>query len=259
MITYKTPEQIEIMRQGGALLAAALFEVQKAVIPGVNIAHLDTIAREYLEANGGTPAFLGYGAARRMTGYPATLCISINDEVVHGIGKRDIVLNDGDIVGLDIGVRYPAKDGLYTDMAITMAVGEISTQAQRLIDVTQESLTRAIALVRPGALVSDISKEVQGYCEGQGFSLIRDLTGHGVGYAVHEDPPIPNFYDARMPDVTLKEGMVICIEPMVAMGDWQVSTDDDEWTIRTADHSLAAHFEHTIAVTQDGHEVLTLV
>lgn len=258
MITYKTPEQISTLREGGRILAAALFDVQKAVKPGIAIHELDRIARTYLEAHGGASAFLGYGGSRRMPGFPATLCISINDEVVHGIGTRDMVLREGDIVGLDIGVRYPAIDGLYTDMAVTVGVGAISAEAQRLIDATRTSLDRAIALVRPGASVHDISKEVQGYCEGKGYSLIRDLTGHGVGYAVHEDPPIPNFYDRRIPDVILKEGMVICIEPMVAIGGWQVTTDPDEWTIRTADHSLAAHFEHTIAVIKDGHEVLTL-
>ncbi len=259
MITYKTPEEITLLREGGSLLAAALFEVQKSVRPGIAISELDAIAREYMEEHGGAPAFLGYGGSRRSPGFPATLCISINDEVVHGIGTRDIILADGDIVGLDIGVRYPANNGMYTDMAVTVGVGTISKEAQHLIDVTRESLDRAIALVRPGASVHDISKEVQGYCEGKGYSLIRDLTGHGVGYAVHEDPPIPNFYDKRIPDVKLKEGMVICIEPMVAMGDWRVTTDHDEWTIRTADHSLAAHFEHTIALTAEGHEVLTII
>ncbi len=258
MITLKTPEEISILRKGGAILAAALFEVQKAVKPGVRISELDRIAQEYIENHGGSCPLVGYGASRGVSGFPATMCISINDEVVHGIGTRDIVLKEGDIVGLDIDIQYPAKNGLYTDMAVTVGVGTISKEAQKLIDVTREARDRAIALVRPGAYVHDISKEVQGYCEGKGYSLIRDLTGHGVGYAVHEDPAIPNFYDSRMPVVKLKEGMVICIEPMVAMGDWHVTTDHDEWTIRMADHSLAAHFEHTIAVTKDGYEVLTL-
>ncbi|MDP2656471.1 MAG: type I methionyl aminopeptidase [bacterium] len=258
MITYKTTDDIALMKKGGSILAAALLAVQSAVKPGIGIHGLDRIAREYIESHGGAPAFLGYGTARGVVGYPSTLCISINDEVVHGIGIRDIVLHEGDIVGLDIGTRYPANDGLYTDMAVTVGVGKISVDAQSLIDVTRVSLDRAIALVRPGISIHEISKEVQGYCEGHGYSLIRDLTGHGVGFSVHEDPPVPNYFDERMPDVILKEGMVICIEPMVAMGDWHVFTDTDEWTVRTADHSLAAHFEHTIAVTAGGHEILTL-
>ena len=258
MITYKTPEDIAVMREGGRILAAALQKCAAAVRPGVTLRELDTIAREYLEAQGGRPAFLGYGGSKGRPAFPATLCVSVNDEVVHGVGTRDIILKDGDIVGLDLGVQYPAKGGLYTDAAITVAVGKISPKAQELMDVTQGALEATIAAIAPGVFIHELSKITQEYCESRGFSVIRDLSGHGVGYKVHEDPPILCYYESRAPRIPLKEGMVICIEPMVSVGDWRLVTDADDWTLRTRDHSLAAHFEHTIAVTAGGHEVLTL-
>lgn len=256
MISIKDKKEIELMRQGGAILSGALDHVQKMVRPGISLKALDTAAREYILAHGGEIAFLGYGQRKGQPGFPATLCASVNDEVVHGIGARDIILKEGDIVGLDLGVKYKK---MYTDMAVTVGVGKISKEAQKLIDVTRESLNQAIALVAPGIKISELSKTIQHYCEGNKFSVIRDLSGHGIGYSLHEEPSIYCYYDARHPDVVLKEGMVICIEPMVAAGGWRVDTDDDEWTIRTRDGSLAAHFEHTILVTKDRHEVLTQI
>jgi len=254
MISIKTQEEIEIMRQGGKILAGAVAAARAIVKSGVSLKELDTCAREYIVAHGGVPAFFGYGQRKGQPGYPATLCASVNDEVVHGIGCRDILLHDGDIVGLDLGVKY---QGFYTDMAVTVGVGNISSEDERLITVTREALERAIAKVGPGTKTSVLSKTIQQWCEGNGFGVIRDLSGHGIGRNLHEEPAIFCFYDRRHADVLLEEGMVICIEPMVVAGDWEVMTDDDCWTIRTQDGSRAAHFEHTIAVTKDGCAVLT--
>lgn len=257
MISIKDKKEIDLMRESGKILARAVKEVCAAVKPGIHLRVLDDVARESILAQGGDLAFFGYGQRKGQPGFPATLCASVNDEVVHGIGARDVLLKEGDIVGIDLGVRYPKKNGLFTDMAVTVGVGRISKEAQKLIDVTRESLAQAIELVAPGVKISEISKVIQTVNEKNGFSVIRDLSGHGIGYSLHEEPAIYCYYDSRHPDVVLKEGMVICIEPMVAAGGWRVATDDDEWTIRTCDGSLAAHFEHTIAVTKDGYEVLT--
>ncbi len=253
----KTAQEITLMRHSGRILANALAKVVGHVETGVSLRELDVYAQQYLEEAGGEVAFRGYQGSRDVPPYPATLCASVNDEVVHGIGTRDIVLKEGDIVGLDLGVRYPAKKGLYTDMAVTVGVGKISSTSARLIAVTQEALGRAISLVRPGQDIKSISKEIQLFVEAHGYGVIRDLTGHGIGYALHEDPPIFNYDDRTAPHVILKEGMTICIEPMVSVGTWRVKVDSDGWTIRTSDGSLAAHFEHTILVTKDGHEILT--
>jgi len=258
MITIKTPEEITILREGGHILAQALQATQNAVRPGIKIKELNAIAHEYLVNHGGTPSFLGYGASKKTHGFPSALCVSVNSEIVHGDGTREIALQEGDIVGLDLGVQYPAKKGLFTDMAVTVGVGKISREAQKLITVTKDALKKSIQEVRPSGYIHDISKVTQSFCEAHGFSVIRDLTGHGVGHAVHEDPPIFCYYDSRMPKVELKEGMVICIEPMVAEGDWRIITADDGWTVRMRDGKLGAHFEHTIAVTKTGYEILTV-
>lgn len=242
------------MRHGAQILIRALTACRAAVGPGVSLKELDALARETIRVGGGEPAFFGYGKRVGQPGFPATLCASVNDEVVHGVGCRDIVLKKGDIVGLDLGVKCQK---LYTDMALTVGVGTVSSQHAKLIDVTRTALARAIARVRPGVHTSDLSKEIQNVCEGNGFSVIRDLSGHGIGYNLHEEPSLFCYYDSRNPDCVLEEGMVICIEPMVVTGDWPVLVDDDCWTIRTRDGGYAAHFEHTIAVTRDGCEVLT--
>lgn len=257
MVTRKKEHEIELLRQGGALLSQTLIRVSQAVVPGVNMRDLNALAERLLREGGGAPAFLGYGKRGDTPAYPATLCVSVNNEVVHGIGTRNILLQEGDIVGLDIGVKYPKKKGLFTDMAMTVGVGKISSEKKRLIDVTRASLEQTIELIRPGCSTLDLSKSIQKTCESAGFSVARDLTGHGVGYEVHEDPPIFCYYQRGMPETILEEGMVICIEPMVCAGDWRVTVDPDGWTIRTADRKPSAHFEHTIAVTKNGHEVLT--
>lgn len=242
------------MRQGGAILSGALRACSDMVRPGISLRELDACAREYIVGHGGEPAFFGYGQRKGQPGFPATLCASVNDEVVHGVGCRDATVKGGDVLGLDLGVKYR---GFYTDMAVSVGVGTVSSQDQRLIAVTREALERALAKVAPGVKTSILSKTIQQWCEGNGFGVIRDLSGHGIGRALHEEPSIFCFYDSRHPDIVLEEGMVICIEPMVVAGDWRVTTDDDCWTIRTKDGSRAAHFEHTIAVVKDGYEVLT--
>lgn len=245
-IELKTKQDIAIMRAGGTIAARVLSELAKAAKPGKTILVLDTLAEEIIKKAGGTPSFKGF------KGYPAATCISVNDEIVHGI-PSDRVLVDGDIVGIDVGVYYK---GFHTDTAITVAVGQISSEAQKLIDTTKKSLDIAIKMIKPGLHLGDIQAEIQETIEGAGFSVIRDLAGHGVGRNLQEAPSIPN-YGQNGHGLVLKEGMTLAIEPMTAMGDWQVKMLDDGWTVVTADQSLSAHFEHSIAVTKAGCEILT--
>lgn len=254
MSTIKSPKEIALLREGGRILARVLADVTAAVHVGVSTQELDKRAEGRMRALGGEPAFKGYKAFGARVSYPATLCTSINDEVVHGIPSEKRILKDGDIIGLDIGMKYK---GLYTDMAVTVPVGAIDEKAQRLIAVTKKSLDIAIAVVRAGATVGDIGHAVQSYVESEGFGVVRDLVGHGVGHAVHEDPQVPNFGKAGT-GMRLTEGMVLALEPMVTEGGWKVKIDKDQWTWRTRDGSRAAHFEHTIVVTNNGAEVLTL-
>ncbi len=253
----KTTNEIALMREGGKILSEVLGKVVKAVRPGATTAELDALAERLIKEAGGEPAFKGYTASYAGTPYPSTLCASINDEVVHAPATPPRVLKDGDILSLDIGMRYPAVGGLYTDMAITVPVGKISEAAKKLLKVTRESLTKGIAAVRAGATIADIGRAVQEHAESAGFGVVRDLTGHGVGYAVHEPPAVPNYFDknyAREPTVL---NLPLAIEPMLTIGDWCVTTGDDGWTIKTVDGSLAAHFEATVVLTQDGLEILT--
>jgi methionyl aminopeptidase len=253
----KTPEEIEILRRGGKLLSRVLGKVAAHVAAGVTTSELDGIAeREILKA-GGRPAFKGYRIRGVKTAYNSTVCTSVNDEVVHGLAHPGRVLKTGDIIGLDIGMQYPAAGGLYTDMCVTVPVGPIGPPAARLVKITRECLERAVSVVKPGARISDISKAVQTHAENNGYGVVRDLTGHGVGYDVHEEPRVPNFVDSDSPDTLLKEGMVIAIEPMINAGGWEVVTADDGWTVKTADGSLSAHWEMTVAVTRDGCEIIT--
>ncbi len=258
MITIKTKEEIELMREGGAMLARVLKDVVSCVKPGRAIKELDATAEREIRACNADPIFLGYRNSKKDIPYPATLCVSVNDEVVHGIGTRDTLLREGDIVGLDIGLRYPNRNGLCVDMAVTIGVGSISSEAKKLINAAHTALDASSALVRPGTTTRELSQAIQRICQQEKCSPVHDLTGHGIGRALHEDPPIFCYDDPRLPSVELQEGMVLCIEPMVLAGDWHVITDADGWTVRSRDGSLAAHFEHTIAVTKDGHEVLTV-
>ncbi len=289
-VTIKTKEEIGLIREGGKRLAGILNQVVAAALPGVATAVLDAIAEDLIVKAGGRPSFKGYRIKGVDTGYPATMCISINDEVVHGIPRKDRVLKEGDIVGLDIGMWWPSAGGaqventgaqhqankmlysqspegarselmpslrpLCTDMAVTVGIGKISKEAQQLIDATRESLEVGIAEVRSGATVGDIGNAIERFLKKYKFGIVRDLAGHGVGYELHEEPLIPNYGKAGK-GTELKEGMVIAIEPMATLGDWRVILGDDQWTFKTIDKSLGAHFEHTMAVTKDGAEVLT--
>jgi methionyl aminopeptidase len=234
------------MRRAGRIVGGLLDELRAAVQPGMKTRALDELSRAYLAAHGATPAFLGY------RGFPATLCVSVNEEVVHGIpGERRI--REGDLVSLDAGAIV---DGWYADAAITVGVGAISAQARRLMDATRESLEAAIEAAAPGSRLSDISHAVQRRIERDGFGIVRDFVGHGIGRALHEDPPVPNFGSPNT-GPRLKVGMALAIEPMVTLGGYDVEVLADGWTAVTRDRSLAAHFEHTIAITPRGAEVLT--
>lgn len=257
MITIKNHDDIILMREGGKRLAHILENVVEHVRSGTTMNELNVLAEREIRNSGGDPVFLGYRNSKKDASYPASLCISANNEVVHGVGTRSIILKEGDIVGLDIGMRYPAENGLCVDMAVTVGVGSISKEAQRLIDASKYALEEALALVRPGTQTRELSKAIEAVCRAEGFSPVHDLTGHGIGKALHEDPPIFCYDIPRLSSVELCEGMVICIEPMILAGDWRVVTDVDGWTVKSADGSLAAHFEHTIAVTKEGYEVLT--
>jgi|TARA_B100000315_G_scaffold232794_1_gene245340 methionyl aminopeptidase len=246
VIVCKSPEELTRMRAANQIVAGVLQELQTMAAPGVATADLDAAVEARVLAAGATPAFKGY------RGYPASLCASINDEVVHGIpSPRELV--QGDIVSLDVGVLL---EGFYGDSALTVAVGEISDEAETLLRVTEEALELGIAEVRVGSRVSDIGHAVQRHVEAQGLSVVREFVGHGIGSKLHEEPQIPNYGEpGRGP--RLAEGMVLAIEPMVNVGKPAVRVLDDGWTAVTRDGSLSAHFEHTVAVTADGPEVLT--
>jgi methionyl aminopeptidase len=257
-IIIKTPEEIKIMRQSGRILAMVLEELRKIVRPGITTGELNSLAEKLIADHGGEPAFKNYQPNSNSTPFPTTLCTSINDEVIHAPALPSRVLKEGDIVGLDLGIKYPAgPSGFFTDAAITVAVGEIDAEKERLIRVTAEALEAGIAQIRPGNFVTDIAGAIQEHVEKNGFSVVRDLVGHGVGKRVHEPPYVPNFLDKYYKPVELREGMTICPEPMVCVGKAEVETLDDEWTVVTSDGNLSAHFEHTIAVTKNGHEILT--
>lgn len=254
----KTQKEIDDLREGGHLLAEILDAVIAAVKPGVSTGELNVLAEKLMREAGAQPAFLGYGArltkqGQKVGGFPAVLCTSANEGVVHCIPSHERILREGDVIGLDIGIKYK---GLFTDMARTVGVGNISAKAKQLIRVTKEALDLGIAEARPGKTTGDIGQAVQKYVEAHGFSVVRDLVGHGVGHAVHEDPPVPNFGKAGG-GAKLEAGMVIAIEPMINEGEFQVKMLNDGWSIVTRDGKLSAHFEDTIAITEHGTEVLT--
>ncbi|HXH81587.1 MAG TPA: type I methionyl aminopeptidase [Candidatus Tectomicrobia bacterium] len=247
MIELKSPRELGLMRQAGHVLADVVDHLRAIVRPGLSTLEIDEEVEGMIRARGAKPAFKGY------RGFPATVCVSINEEVVHGIPSAARRLKEGDIVGLDLGCIV---EGYYADCAITLPVGEVPPRVQELLDVTRESLERAIAECRPGRRLSDVSHAVQSHVEAHGFGVVRAFVGHGIGRALHEEPQVPNYGEpGRGP--RLRPGMVLAIEPMVTMGSWEVRVLDDGWTAVTQDGSLAAHFEHTIAVTEAGPEVLT--
>ncbi len=252
-ITIKSPEEIAVLREGGRRLAQILNAVVEVARPGVTTLELDMQGERLMRDAGGLPSFKGYRIKDAAVPYPCSICVSVNDEVVHAIPRRNRVLREGDVVGIDVGMWWGE---LCTDMAVTIGVGKVSLEAERLIVATREALEMSIRTVRPGAHVGDIGAVIQRHLEKERLGIIRDLAGHGVGYEVHEEPLIPNYGKAGS-GPELVEGMVIAIEPMATLGDWRVTLADDEWTFRTADGSIAAHFEHTVAVTGEGAEVLT--
>lgn len=244
MVIIKSPEEIAIMRQCGKILAAILDKLRMEIKPGIKTQWLDIVMAEESRKRGVRPSFKNY------QGFPANLCVSVNDEVVHGIpGER--ILKEGDIVSLDAGVIY---NGFHTDAAITVGVGKISNQAKELIAVAEGGLKAGIAQANCGAHVEDISVAIQDYVESRGLSVVREYTGHGVGKELHEEPQIPNFAFGKGP--LLRRGMTLAIEPMVNTGDWRTRLAPNQWTVLTADGSLSAHFEHTIVITDGEAEIL---
>ena len=247
MIIHKSPDEIDRMRRAGRVVAATIQRLQEAVRPGVTTAQLDRLAEEAIRSAGAAPSFKGY------RGFPGSICTSLNEQVVHGIpGSR--VLRVGDLLSLDVGAIW---DGYHADSAISMFVGEsFSAEAEKLVRVTEESLEAGISQIRPGGRLSDISHAVQEVAEGAGFSVVREYVGHGIGRSMHEDPQIPNYGPpGRGPE--RRRGLVVAVEPRVNLGGWETRGLADEWTVVTADGSLSAHFEHTIALTEDGAEVFT--
>ena len=247
MILLKSARELEHMRAAGRILAEVKARLKALVRPGASTKDIDEDIEAFIVGKGAAPAFKGY------RGYPATVCVSINDEVVHGIPSAKRKPKDGDIIGLDLGCIV---EGYYGDCAITLPVGPVPERVQELLDVTRESLDKAIVQCRAGNRIGDISYAVQAHCESHGFAVVRAFVGHGIGRALHEEPQVPNFGEAGRGPV-LKAGMVLAIEPMVTMGSWGVRVLEDGWTAVTLDGSLAAHFEDTIAITANGPEVLT--
>lgn len=245
MVILKTPAELDLMDEANQIVHGVLEGIAERIGPGSTTRELDRFAESYIRSRGGVPAFLNY------RGYPATLCTSVNDVIVHGI-PNDQPLADGDIVGIDCGVMYK---GYYGDAARTFAVGRVSAPADRLLDVTQEALELAVKYAQVGARLQDIGYAVQSHVEAHGYSVVRDFVGHGIGTSLHEDPQVPN-YGERGKGMKLKAGMVLAIEPMVNAGLSEVKVDADGWTARTADGSLSAHFEYSVAVTPSGPRVL---
>jgi len=247
MITIKSAKEITVMKKGGKILAKIMKEVERAVKPGVTTEHLNKVARDLVFKYGAKPSFENY------MGFPATLCTSVNEVIVHGV-PGGVKLKEGDIVSLDLGVIY---QGYHADMAITVPVGKVSPEALKLIKTAEESLKRGIKEARPGKKFSDIGRAVQEYVEAEGFGVVRELCGHGIGKKLHEDPQIINYFKEGEGEEVIKEGMVFCIEPMITIGDWRIKKAEDNYGYKTKDNSLAAHFEHTIAINKSGPKVLT--
>jgi methionyl aminopeptidase len=247
LIPIKSRDEIKKITRASEIVAEALITLKQVISPGITTKELEQIAEEVIKSRGGVPAFKGY------RGYPASICASVNDEVVHGIPSINVVLREGDLISIDLGVIY---QGYIGDAAITVAVGKVSKETERLIKVTEEALYKGIKEARVNKRVGDISYAIQKHVEAHGYSVVRAFVGHGVGKSLHEEPQIPNFgYPGKGPK--LKEGMTLAIEPMVNAGSYEVVIMKDGWTAKTADGSLSAHFEHTVLITRNGPEILT--
>jgi len=248
-ISIKSDKEIELMRESGRILAKVLKELEAHVRPGVSTLEIDRICYELIKSDGCTPSFLNYN------GFPASICVSINDEVVHGIPDRDRIIKEGDIVSLDCGVIY---EGYHSDAARTLPVGEISPEAKKLIEVTEQSFFEGIKYAKAGNHLHEISEAIQAYVESFGFSVVRDLVGHGIGRHLHEEPQVPNFKQ-RSRGPKLVAGMTLAIEPMVNAGRYDVYWADNDWTVLTEDGSLSAHYENTVLITEGEPKILTLL
>lgn len=258
MSYIKKTEEIEKILEGGKLMGEILDTLAAMVAPGVSGLALDQEAEALIRAAGGAPAFKGYKTRKSDPPFPGTICFSLNEELVHGFPTKEKVIKTGDIVSIDIGMRWPESDGYYTDTAVTIAVGTVPKEVKKLLGVTREALEVGIRAVRSGGTIADIGKAIQAYVEGEGkYGIVRDLVGHGVGHAVHEDPRVPNYHDGLLASWTLEPGVVIAIEPMISLGGYAVEIGADRWTISMADRSLSAHFEHTIVVMENGPVVAT--
>ena len=249
MVVIKTARELSLMKDACRISAEALRVAGEAIKPGVTTYEIDAIVRKYIEKQGAIPSFLGYG------GFPASACISVNNVVIHGIPSKKQILKEGDIVSVDVGAYY---EGFHGDNAYTFPCGKISAEAQALLDATKESLYEGINKALAGNRIGDIGSAVQQYVEARSYSVVRDFVGHGVGAKLHEDPSVPN-YGTPGRGVRLIPGMTIAIEPMITQGTYEVEVLDDEWTTVTKDGKLAAHFEHTIAITPDGPKIMTLI
>jgi methionyl aminopeptidase len=248
MISIKTSQEIKIMAEGGKILAKVTKELEKQVKPGITTKELDRAAEALILKSGGKPSFKGY------EGYPASLCTSLNEQIVHAIPSNR-KLKEGDILSLDLGIQY---QGFHTDMAITVPVGKVEPERSRLIRVTKKALKRGIKKVSLGNTFGDIGNTIQRYVESQGFNVVRDLCGHGIGRELHEEPQILN-YGKRKIGPEIKEGMVFCLEPMITVGDWKIKKVKDGYGFETQDGSLSCHFEHTIALTENGPKIMTVI
>ena len=251
-VYLKSEAEIEIMRRADLLVAKVLEEVRRAAAVGVSTLELDELAEEIIVKSGGVPAFKGYQGGGPYP-FPGTLCTSINEEVVHGVPSKERLLEEGDLLSVDCGAKV---EGFFGDAAVTIPIGKVSDMAQKLVDVTRESLELAILQAQPGKRISDIGAAIQDYVEAKGFSVVRAFVGHGIGRALHEEPQIPHYRSAGN-NGRLREGMVIAVEPMINEGTWQVESSSDGWTQLTKDRKLSAHFEHSIAITNKGPFVLS--
>lgn len=251
-ISIKTEKQIGSMRRGGAILAGIMREVGEAIKPGISTADLDKLAEELVLANGAKPSFKGYG--EKANPFPATLCISLNDEVVHGIPRKEKFISAGDLVKIDVGMYY---EGMHTDMARTFAVGLVSKEALRLIGAAEGAFWEGVAKLKDGAYVADYARAAERVVKKAGFSVVRNLVGHGIGKELHEDPQVPNFYERAYRPIMLSAGMTLALEPMVNAGKSSTYVGSDGWAYKTSDGSLSAHYENTVLITEEGAEVLT--
>lgn len=250
----KTEDEQERLRKSSRYLADIVEVLRKSVVPGVTTGELGKKAEALIRNIGGEPLFKGYGKAWGAPPFPAAVCLSIDHEVVHGIPLSQVVLKQGQLLKIDIGMRF---EGMVSDMARTIAVGEISAEAKKLLETTRLALETGINTLRPGSTMEEYARAVEGIVQAQGFSCVRDLVGHGVGRELHEDPQIPNYTGSRLPPFQFEAGMTVALEPMVNVGGYQVELADDGWTFVTADRKLSAHFEDTVLITQTGNEILT--